>query len=58
MNWFIQDWAGNTMFNGQTFDTFEDGWSHVLQHSPEECWEDIYVEPIEKRREPRRLHLS
>lgn len=25
----IKDWAGNTKFDGETFDSFEDGWDRI-----------------------------
>jgi len=28
----IIDWAGNRMFIGKTFDTFEDGWNYIYEN--------------------------
>lgn len=59
MKWIVQDWAGNHMFPALSFDTYMDAWDHVYQHSPEECWEDIYVVPSTTRsRGNRLLHLT
>ena len=43
MDFVIEDWAGNVMFNGQRFATFEEAWAHIYANVPEEDWEDLYV---------------
>lgn len=43
MSWIIQDWAGNVLFNGQTFPSFDDGWEHIYLAFPDES-EDFYGE--------------
>lgn len=30
----IYDWAGNEMFNGKSFKTFEDGWDYLYELFP------------------------
>jgi hypothetical protein len=30
----IVDWAGNIMFDGITFATYEDAWSHIYEMLP------------------------
>ena len=47
----IQDWAGNTMFNGKEFDTFEDGWEYILENIEEEMegdgtYDDVGALPV------------
>ncbi len=32
MRYIIQDWAGNLLFNGREFKTFEDGWECVYEY--------------------------
>lgn len=41
----IKDWAGNILFNGQTFDTFEDGWDFIFEqdHLEEDDYQELYV---------------
>jgi hypothetical protein len=40
----IQDWAGNHLFQKEEFETFEDGWSFLLEQFPdEENFEDYFV---------------
>ena len=46
--WVITDWAGNRMVPGYTFESFEDGWEFVREQCPEDSWQDIYVEKLEK----------
>jgi len=36
MQYIIKDWAGNTMFNGLAFDSFDDAWSHIIEYLTEE----------------------
>lgn len=31
----IRDWADNSMFNGKTFPTFEDGWAYIYEMLPD-----------------------
>lgn len=45
----IIDWAGNVLFNGREFDSFEDTWGHIYEHRPEEDWQDLYVVPAKTR---------
>lgn len=43
----VRDWADNLLFEGKTFDTFEDGWAYVYEHvADEEDYQDIYVEEV------------
>ncbi len=45
MTYIIQDWTGRTLFDGKTFNTFEDGWEYLYQLFPdEEDLGDYYVE--------------
>lgn len=40
----IQDWAGNVLFNGREFESFEDAWDFIYEQFPdEENFEDYYV---------------
>ena len=44
----IEDWAGNTMFNGKTFDSFDDGWAYIYENIKEETegdgtYDDVFV---------------
>jgi hypothetical protein len=43
--WIIKDWADNTLFNGKTFETFEDGWGYVYENVVDEdnAYDDYYV---------------
>jgi len=48
----IEDWAGNVMFHGKEFDTFEDGWDYIYENIKEEfegdgTYDDVFV--IEKK---------
>jgi len=47
----IKDWAGNTLFGGKTFPSFEEGWNHIYENVPAEDeeasnYEDYYVQPV------------
>lgn len=45
--YIIKDWAGNIMFNGQTFSSFEDAWSFIFETFPEEeNFDDYSVEEM------------
>jgi hypothetical protein len=46
MKYIIQDWAGNVLFNGREFDSFEDGWDFISEHMA--GGEDSNVEVIPK----------
>lgn len=51
----IEDWAGNLMFDGKTFDSFEEGWSFIYENILEEyegdgTYEDVYVVPVKERK--------
>jgi len=41
----IEDWAGNTMFDGKTFKTYEDGWAYIYEHidDKDNAYDDIFV---------------
>jgi len=46
----IKDWMGKTLFDGQEFPSFEDGWDHIYTTDPqtdddEHYYDDYYVEP-------------
>ena len=46
--WIVQDWAGNVLFGGKEFDSFEDGWGYVREVDPitdedERAHDDYYV---------------
>ncbi len=48
----IEDWAGNVMFHGKEFKTFEDGWDYIYENIKEEfegdgTYDDVFV--IEKK---------
>lgn len=53
--WEIRDWTNKLCFDGQTFDSFEDGWEHIRTNDPEpekgssewlDGWyDDYYVVP-------------
>lgn len=45
MSWIIEDWAGNVMFDGKTFETFEDGWSYIFENIKDEdnAYDDVGV---------------
>ena len=50
----IQDWMGNVLFDGKTFESFEDGWGFIYETDPnteedEHHYDDYYV--IEKAEE-------
>jgi hypothetical protein len=47
----IKDWAGNTLFGGKTFPSFQEGWSHIYENVPAEDdeasnYDDYYVLPV------------
>lgn len=41
----IEDWAGNTMFNGKEFETFDDGWCFIYEHivDKDNAYDDVFV---------------
>ena len=46
MKYLISDWAGNVLFDGQTFDSFNDAWGFLYEQFPDwehEDFEDYYV---------------
>ena len=45
-SYYIKDWAGNTCFNGKTFDDFEDAWGFIREFhdGDDECWQEYSVE--------------
>lgn len=55
VKWIIQDWTGRNIFPGMTFATFDEGWGHVREHSPEEDHEDIYVVKEDEAGKPMRM---
>lgn len=48
----IVDWANNDVnTGGETFDSFEDGWSWIYTFiNDETAYDDLFVIPIEKER--------
>lgn len=46
---YIQDWAGNVLLNGQAFNTFEDAWDYIYSELTdkldldEDDYQDYYV---------------
>jgi hypothetical protein len=40
-NYEIVDWAGNLMFNGMIFTSFEDAWDYVFEQFPDATDEDL-----------------
>lgn len=55
MPFIIRDWAGNILFGGETFDTFEDGWARVDEFlasqglsddEMDEASSDYFVDPL------------
>lgn len=54
IKWVIKDWANNILFNGKTFNHFDDAWCHIYTHDPilaeqdEVGWyDDYYVDQID-----------
>lgn len=51
MKYIIQDWCGNVLEDGKTFDTFEDGWDWLLGEMTdrlgltEEDYQEYSIEP-------------
>ena len=55
--WIIKDWINNTLWNGKTFDSFEEGWEWIYAEKPEPAedspdwvggwYDDYYVEPLD-----------
>lgn len=46
----IVDWANNYVnTGGETFDSFEDGWTWIYEFVPDEdnAYDDLFVVPIE-----------
>lgn len=54
--WIIKDWMGRILWDGKTFDSFQDGWDFIYAEdpAPEEThpewvngwYDDYYVEPL------------
>ncbi len=47
MSFIIKDWADNILFDGKSFDTFEDAWGHIYETFPDAVdgdFDDYYVE--------------
>jgi len=43
--WIIKDWAGNVIFGGKRFSTFENAWEYIYENQPDESWyTEYYVE--------------
>lgn len=42
----IVDWIGNIMFDGKTFDTFDDGWCYIYEYieDKDDAYDDVFVE--------------
>lgn len=38
----IKDWAGNTLFNGERFDTFDDAWAYIYDNVDDEGDESTF----------------
>lgn len=47
----IEDWAGNRMASGLTFDSFHSAWEWVYLNVAESEWDDVFVE-CESEEEP------
>ena len=47
----IIDWTGNTLFNGKTFKSFDDGWSYITENVSDEdnAYDDYFVTRERKR---------
>lgn len=51
----IEDWAGNILYGGKTFPSFEDAWDHLYTDHGEEAtasgdddyYTDFYVEEVD-----------
>lgn len=44
----IKDWANNEIAPGETFESFEDGWSWIYENiQDEEMFQDLYIEEVE-----------
>lgn len=55
MKYLIQDWAGNVLFQGKEFDSFEDAWGFIYEQFPNDEEFDDYFVIQGKAREARHL---
>jgi hypothetical protein len=39
MSWIIQDWAGNTLFKGKEFQTFDDAEAFLCEFFDDNGWD-------------------
>ena len=41
----VEDWAGNTMFDKETFETYADGWAYIYEHieDKDNAYDDLIV---------------
>jgi hypothetical protein len=50
--WHIQGWTGRILWDGKTFDSFEEGWEWIYTNDPmpenaeENYYDDYYVESV------------
>lgn len=49
MTYIIQDWMGNTLFGGKTFESFEDGWGFIYEtdsnlEEDDHYYDDYFIE--------------
>ena len=53
MKYIIEDWIGNRMFPGDTFDSFEEGWDFIYEHIPDidNQYDDIFVVELSEKTE-------
>ena len=44
----IKDWAGNIMFNGKEFVSFDDGWAYIYEkiEDKDNAYDDVFVEKV------------
>lgn len=56
--WIIKDWTGKILWDGKTFDSFEEGWEWIYTNDPQPeedspdwvsgWYDDYYVEKKEE----------
>jgi hypothetical protein len=60
MKYVILSWMGSVLFDGKTFDSFEEGWGFIYENVPlpdpddpnYDCWyDDFYVEEVKSVQE-------
>ena len=49
--WGIFDWMNNRLFPDNDFETFDDGWGHILEYIPDEgdnTYDDYFVQELDQ----------